>query len=127
MQYHPNDRKKRSLGRELPPGRDQPTEGLVNAFLQTLGRVYFSRTWIIQEVAVATSSLISCGDIELGWADFFIAVKYFLRFEEGLFKQISGDRRVDQVLLIDRDRKELSSPKQLISSPHVTPQEICSH
>ena len=41
-------------------------------------------------------------------------MKYFVRYEEGLFKQISGDRRIDQLLLIDRDQKELSESKAAV-------------
>ncbi|KAL8677478.1 MAG: hypothetical protein Q9186_006094 [Xanthomendoza sp. 1 TL-2023] len=88
-----------------------PPEDQLNAFLQTLQRAYFSRTWIIQEVVVASSSSLFCGDLEITWADFILAVKYFVNFDKGLIKNLNEDIRVDQVLLIDQDQNELSASR----------------
>ena len=43
---------------------DAPEDQL-NAILKTLGRAYFSRTWIGQGLVVAPSSSIFCGDVEM--------------------------------------------------------------
>ena len=88
--------------------RTQPPDDELNAFLETLRRAYFSRAWIIQEIVVAASALIVCGDMETTREDFITAVKYSIGFEKGLFNQRSADRLVNQVLLIDRDQQDSS-------------------
>ncbi|KAL8855906.1 MAG: hypothetical protein Q9178_007471 [Gyalolechia marmorata] len=87
--------------------KDMPPENQLNAFLQTLGRVYFSRTWIVQEIVVAPSTSVFCGEIEISWTDLITAAKYYVGFKEGPLGEITGDRRIGQVLLIDRDQKDL--------------------
>lgn len=42
----------------------------------------------------------------MSWAEFVIAVKYFINFDEGFIKKIERDRRIDQVVLIDLEQKK---------------------
>jgi hypothetical protein len=37
------------------------------ALVHLLERLWFTRTWVIQEVALATHAEIVCGDATLGW------------------------------------------------------------
>jgi hypothetical protein len=46
-------------------------------FARLLRRDWFSRRWVVQELAVARSAMLYCGDDEVDWRDFADAVSLF--------------------------------------------------
>jgi len=64
------------------------------ALRDLMSRKWFSRRWVIQEIAFAKNSTIHCGDDIIHWADFADAVGLFVsRMNE--IKQLSHQQRSD--------------------------------
>ncbi|KAI4664453.1 uncharacterized protein J4E88_010705 [Alternaria novae-zelandiae] len=51
------------------------------AFLELMQRPWFSRRWVIQELALARSTTIYCGGDKISWENFAIAVQLFIEVE----------------------------------------------
>ncbi|MCJ1367915.1 hypothetical protein MMC16_007051 [Acarospora aff. strigata] len=54
---------------------------IIKSLILLLHRPWFLRTWIIQEVALATSAVVLCGDHAASWEDFYRAVSYAIDLE----------------------------------------------
>lgn len=74
-------------------GSDAPQWG---AFVALMRRAWFSRRWVVQELAFAKDAYLMCGDVSVNWVDFVVAVEFFIeRFDtiaalyndSALFKQ----------------------------------------
>lgn len=74
-------------------GSDAPQWG---AFVALMRRAWFSRRWVVQELAFAKHAYLRCGDVSVNWIDFVVAVEFFIeRFDtiaalyndSALFKQ----------------------------------------
>ena len=61
---------KRQLELGLPP----PSSEAYKALLSILKRPWFQRVWVVQELALASDSIVLCGREEFAWADFVTAV-----------------------------------------------------
>ena len=60
-------------------GSDAPQWG---AFVALMRRAWFSRRWVVQELAFAKQAYLRCGDVSVNWLDFVSAVDFFIhRFD----------------------------------------------
>jgi hypothetical protein len=59
---------------DIPPASDPAYQ----AFASLLGRPWFGRTWIVQEVAVALDATLMCGSHEVKWGEFVQAAAYLV-------------------------------------------------
>ncbi|KAH8728584.1 heterokaryon incompatibility protein-domain-containing protein [Phaeosphaeriaceae sp. PMI808] len=60
---------------------DQEYSPKWRAFLGLMQRDWFSRRWVVQEIALATRASVYCGPDELEWRDLAIAVELFVEVE----------------------------------------------
>lgn len=51
------------------------------ALLELMQREWFSRRWVVQEVALAPKAVIHCGKAKISWTKFAIAVELFVEVE----------------------------------------------
>ena len=51
------------------------------ALLELMQRPWFSRRWVVQEVALARDAVIYCGEDEITWKKFAVAVELFVEVE----------------------------------------------
>ena len=59
--------------------RDWAMHDLTSAFPKLwalLDNPYFSRIWVVQEVAVSRDRLVVCGDLTVSWSDLTFAIRY---------------------------------------------------
>ena len=59
---------------------DKATDGWA-ALLRLMNRPWFSRRWVIQEIALAEKAILHCGEDKIGWRDFADAVSLFAEVE----------------------------------------------
>ncbi|PMD24672.1 HET-domain-containing protein [Hyaloscypha hepaticicola] len=84
------------------------------AFAELLTRDWFSRRWIIQEVAASRLATIRFGGIEIKWCDFVEALEIFLRSYGDIQKFCMGDQEVYEQL--DTFRSKSSPAKALVET-----------
>jgi hypothetical protein len=51
------------------------------SLLELMQREWFSRRWVVQEVALAPKAIIHCGPAKLSWSKFAVAVELFVEAE----------------------------------------------
>lgn len=51
------------------------------SLLELMQREWFSRRWVVQEIALARTAVIYCGEDHISWKDFAIAVELFVEVE----------------------------------------------
>lgn len=51
------------------------------ALLELMQRDWFSRRWVVQEIALARSAVIYCGKDKISWSKFAVAVELFVEVE----------------------------------------------
>ncbi|KAH8707134.1 heterokaryon incompatibility protein-domain-containing protein, partial [Phaeosphaeriaceae sp. PMI808] len=51
------------------------------SLLELMQRPWFSRRWVVQEVALAKRTIIHCGSAKLSWTKFAVAVELFVEVE----------------------------------------------
>ena len=52
------------------------------AFMALMRRAWFSRRWVVQELAMAKVAYLRCGNVSVNWVDFVVAVEFFIeRFD----------------------------------------------
>ncbi|KAF1980523.1 HET-domain-containing protein [Bimuria novae-zelandiae CBS 107.79] len=51
------------------------------ALLELMQRDWFSRRWVVQEIALAREATVYCGQHSIGWKDFAVAVELFVEVE----------------------------------------------
>jgi hypothetical protein len=96
----------------LPEITDQDKE--LSAFVQLLQQPWFERVWVIQEVAISKSSVVTQGSFETPWKDFAAAV--YLLSELGLTPSLNSlDTHIANVVFTEsvRRRIELDQPYKL--------------
>ncbi|KAF2749513.1 HET-domain-containing protein [Sporormia fimetaria CBS 119925] len=108
------------------------------ALLELMQRPWFSRRWVVQEIALARRAFIHCGRDRIAWRDFAVAVELFVEVETAthrLSEVMKRDRRGDYIpgwfdyvsalgasLLVDaterlyRDYKEIGGPSTTVVS-----------
>ena len=71
-------------------------EGNVQAwmdFLHLMRREWFSRRWVVQELALAQEAVMLCGEDEVNWIDFRDAVSLFARFIDSIQELFKRSRK----------------------------------
>ena len=66
------------------------------ALLNVMKRTWFSRRWVVQEIALAQQATIYCGDDTISWTDFSDAVQLFVEVE-------TATHRLSEVMKMDPD------------------------
>ncbi|KAI4163993.1 MAG: hypothetical protein LQ342_002490 [Letrouitia transgressa] len=61
-------------------GSEQASEKW-SALLDLMQRPWFSRRWVVQEVALAHRTVVYCGDDKISWKKFAVAVELFVEVE----------------------------------------------
>jgi hypothetical protein len=77
------------------------------AFAELLTKDWFSRRWIIQEVAACRFATIRYGGIEIKWADFVDAIEIFYRGFDQIRETCSQDDRASYLALKEFHRRSL--------------------
>ncbi|KAH8163632.1 hypothetical protein CIB48_g4618 [Xylaria polymorpha] len=70
------------------------------ALTELIKRPWFTRRWIIQEIALAQDAFLLCGQKKIRWADFADAISLFNEIETGtksLSEQMKGDKELKHV------------------------------
>ena len=49
------------------------------AFVALMRRAWFTRRWVVQEIALAKEAFLVCGDSFVNWDDFIVAVEFFIK------------------------------------------------
>ena len=49
------------------------------AFVALMRRPWFTRRWVVQEIALAREAFLVCGDFFVNWDDFVVAVEFFIK------------------------------------------------
>jgi hypothetical protein len=84
------------------------------AFAELLTRDWFSRRWIIQEVAASRFATIRFGGVEIKWGDFVEAIEIFFRSFEEIQKMCWTDPEV--YVTLDMLRRESLPAKALVET-----------
>ena len=50
-----------------------------SAFVALMRRAWFTRRWVVQEIALAEEAYLVCGDSSVNWEDFTLAVEFFIK------------------------------------------------
>ncbi|KAI9648947.1 hypothetical protein NHQ30_001513 [Ciborinia camelliae] len=80
--------------------QDESTGSQWMAMSRLMGRQWFSRRWVVQEIALASKATLHCGEDTISWQDFADAVSLFIEAEKrdnSLSKIIKTDTRYDNV------------------------------
>ena len=67
-----------------------------NVFLGLMNRPWFSRRWVVQEIALARKAKIYCGSDNIDWQDFADAVSLFVEVESATHRLSEIMRRDEQ-------------------------------
>ncbi|KAF2854236.1 hypothetical protein T440DRAFT_544500 [Plenodomus tracheiphilus IPT5] len=79
---------------------DQKNAHKWRAFLRLMQRSWFSRRWVVQEIALAFKARVYCGPDELDWRELAIAVELFVEVETAthrLSELLRKDAKMDVV------------------------------
>ncbi|KAI1391136.1 HET-domain-containing protein [Hypoxylon trugodes] len=76
--------------------RDNATVKEWKALSTLMNRSWFSRRWIVQEIAIAKEAILLCGAERIGWKDFADAISLFNEVE-------TGSREVSKVMKSNKD------------------------
>ncbi len=87
------------------------SEPAFRAFRTFLERPWFSRTWIIQEVAVSKDTRIQCGRWYMKWADLVSAISYLADLEMIMYLG-TNTRPYENVILINAARDTVIAKQQ---------------
>ena len=60
---------------------DEKNSDKWSALLHLMQRPWFSRRWVVQEVALAASTIVYCGSDKISWKSFAVAVELFVEVE----------------------------------------------
>jgi Heterokaryon incompatibility protein (HET) len=80
------------------------------AYYRFLGRDWFTRVWIIQEVSVSKNPVVICGTWEKSWLDFLQAIGYGVMLTIPVF---DSGRRVQRIMEIGAMREKFQQGKLL--------------
>ncbi|OHF03172.1 hypothetical protein CORC01_01556 [Colletotrichum orchidophilum] len=77
--------------------------------LYLMRRRWFSRRWIIQELALAKSAEVRCGSKKRNWRDFSDAVSIFALQFDSILREIKRDQKLERSLEGIKDMKPLGA------------------
>ena len=72
---------------------DQKLSEEWGALTALMSREWFSRRWVVQELALAKRATLHCGKDEITWDKFAVAIALFERRSHRLSELVRGDRR----------------------------------
>jgi hypothetical protein len=81
------------------------------AFFELLGAPWFTRTWIVQEAAMASNAVLLCGTKSVLWVDFLDAFAYSIK-QPGLMNYLTPDTIVYALGLLSACRAVQRGPGQ---------------
>jgi len=64
------------------------------ALLDLMQRPWFSRRWVVQEIALARKAVMYCGSDKISWKKFAVAVELFVEVE-------TATHRLSEVMKMD--------------------------
>ncbi|KAI1768225.1 HET-domain-containing protein [Hypoxylon sp. FL1150] len=82
--------------------RDPSEFSRLAAFAKIIGRLWFTRVWVVQELALATEAAVFCGDASIGWTDLMAAITA----QDRLNLWLSDHERNAYVFILERARRE---------------------
>ncbi|KAH6665416.1 heterokaryon incompatibility protein-domain-containing protein [Halenospora varia] len=97
---------------------DKRWNAIIKSLILLLHRPWFLRTWIIQEVALATHAVVICGIHSANWDDFYCAVSYAIDldyFSSTLPEMYSSLQNIESVRR-NLPRKQYPRPLDLLAS-----------
>ncbi|KAF1942838.1 HET-domain-containing protein [Clathrospora elynae] len=79
------------------------------ALLDLMQRLWFSRRWVVQEIALARKAMIYCGHDKISWKKFAIAVELFVEVE-------TATHRLSEAMKKDRQYRYVPSYFEFVSA-----------
>ena len=63
------------------------------ALMMLMQRDWFSRRWVVQEIALASKARLYCGPDSLPWKEFAVAVELFVEVETATHRLFGGNAK----------------------------------
>ncbi|KAI1657651.1 HET-domain-containing protein [Daldinia decipiens] len=82
--------------------RDKSEFPRLSAFARIIERLWFTRVWVVQELALATDATVFCGNSHISWTDLLAAITA----QDHLNLWLSDHERNAYVFIIERAREE---------------------
>ncbi|KAI1398800.1 HET-domain-containing protein [Hypoxylon fuscum] len=82
--------------------RDPSEFPRLSAFAKIIGRLWFTRVWVVQELALATEATVFCGNSSISWTDLMAAITA----QDHLNLWLSDHERNAYVFILERARRE---------------------
>ncbi|KAM7206457.1 Heterokaryon incompatibility protein (HET) domain containing protein [Naviculisporaceae sp. PSN 640] len=96
----------------LPPLEQHPG---YKSFVELIGRPWFYRVWIIQEVSVASKVEVWCGNVQVPWDELVDAVEIITKRNPGISGVILYDHAVLLLMLrVTRETTVVNEPASLL-------------
>ncbi|KAI5865872.1 HET-domain-containing protein [Durotheca rogersii] len=83
----------------------------LSAFATIIRRLWFTRVWVVQELALATEATAHCGDSSISWDDLVVAITV----QDHLNLWLSDHERNAYVFILERARRERNIGRDLLS------------
>ncbi|KAI0169822.1 HET-domain-containing protein [Hypoxylon sp. FL1284] len=95
-----------SLARELFGKFTEPSElPRLAAFAKLVSRLWFTRVWVVQEVALATEATVFCGHSSIDWSELMAAITA----QDYLELHLADHERNAYIFILERARREWST------------------
>ncbi|KAH8744577.1 heterokaryon incompatibility protein-domain-containing protein, partial [Hyaloscypha finlandica] len=94
------------------------------SLLELMQREWFSRRWVVQEVALAPKAIIHCGPAKLSWSKFAVAVELFVEAETATHRlsELSYESEDDEVVTPEvRAKRYKEEAERLFKQTQETP------
>ncbi|KAI0853388.1 HET-domain-containing protein [Daldinia vernicosa] len=82
--------------------RDKSEFPRLSAFARIIERLWFTRVWVVQELALATDAMVFCGNSHISWTDLLAAITA----QDHLNLWLSDHERNAYVFILERAREE---------------------
>ncbi|KAI1465519.1 HET-domain-containing protein [Daldinia caldariorum] len=82
--------------------RDRSEFPRLSAFARIIERLWFTRVWVVQELALATEAIVFCGNSHISWTDLLAAITA----QDHLNLWLSDHERNAYVFILERAREE---------------------
>ncbi|TVY22146.1 Heterokaryon incompatibility protein 6,OR allele [Lachnellula hyalina] len=89
---------------------DKRWNAIIKSLILLLHRPWFLRTWIIQEVGLATHAIVICGSHSASWEDFYRAVSYAIDLD---YFSATLPEMYSSMQNIERARRDLARQQYL--------------
>ena len=83
------------------------------AFVALMRRAWFTRRWVVQEIALAKEAFLVCGDVSVNWDDFVVAVEFFIKRLDTIAALYDDSALFKQKVLAFGDFKASAAPKMV--------------